>query len=178
MAEKEKAFRKIFDDYYQALCFYAGKLVKDLDDAKDIVQEVFVAFWEDQPEFPDRVALKAYLYTTVHHACLNHIKAQQIHDRHHQLIREESSEVEDSNYLTDRVESETMWQLMQAIDSLPEECQKVFRLSYIDELDIQSVAEKLNITTHTVKSQRTRAKQLLRDRLKDLYPLFACIFFS
>ena len=178
MTDREKAFRGIFDEFYQGLCFYAGKLVKDLDDAKDIVQEVFVALWEKPQEFTDRVALKAYLYTTVHHACLNLLKAQQIHDRHHQLIREESSEVEERNYLTDRVESETMWQLMQAIDSLPEECQKVFKLSYIDELDIQTVAEKLNITTHTVKSQRARAKQLLRDRLKDLYPLFACIFFS
>ena len=34
MTDREKAFRGIFDEFYQGLCFYAGKLVKDLDDAK------------------------------------------------------------------------------------------------------------------------------------------------
>ena len=78
--------------------------------------------------------------------------------------------------MTDRVESEVMWELMTAIDSLPEECRKVFKLSYMEGDDINEVARKLNISTHTVKSQRARAKQLLRERLKDLFPLFAYLF--
>ena len=57
-------------------------------------------------------------------------------------------------------------------------CRKVFTLSYMEGLDIKEVAEKLDISPHTVKSQRARAKQLLQERLKDLFPLLAYLFLN
>lgn len=172
---EEKLFKEIFDEHYRPLCFYASKYV-DMEDAKDITQNVFVELWQRNMKFPTPLALKAYLYTTVHNACMNHLKVAEIHQRHHEQIRAASSELDERNYVTDRVESEVMWELMTAIDSLPEECRKVFKLSYMEGDDINEVARKLNISTHTVKSQRARAKQLLRERLKDLFPLFAYLF--
>ena len=172
----EKFLEDTFNEYYRSLCFYAGKYVKDMEEVKDIVQNVFVDLWQQKRDFPTAVALKAYLYTSVYNACMNYLKLAEIHNHHHEHIRETTSEVEERNYVTDRIESEVMWELMTAIDNLPEECRKVFKLSYMEGLEINEVAEKLAISTHTVKSQRARAKQLLRERLKDLFPLFASLF--
>lgn len=175
---EEKALQEIYKEHYRSLCFYASKYVEDMEDAKDIVQNVFVDIWNRPKTFATPMNLKAYLYTTVYNSCMNHLKTRDIHERHHEDIREMSSEIEEHNYVTDRIESEVMWELLSAIDSLPEKCRKVFKLSYMEGLDIKEVAEKLDISPHTVKSQRARAKQLLQERLKDLFPLLAYLFLN
>lgn len=176
MANKEILLQNLFNEHYQHLCFYAGKYIKDMDNVKDIVQEVFVKIWEHDIDYQNPIAIRSYLYTTVYNVCMNYLKADTIHNRHHDRIRRESSEADTNNYVADRIENEVMWELFSAIEQLPEECRKVFKLSYIENLDIKEVASMLNISTHTVKSQRARAKKLLQERLKDLFPLVAYIF--
>ena len=172
----EKVLRDIYDEHYRRLCFYAGKYVKDTEDAKDIVQNVLVNLWKRNIAFSTPTALKAYLYTTVYNSCLNHLKAICVRNNYRKQNRETAEEIEEHNYMTDRIESEVMWELLTAIDSLPEECQKVFKLSYMEGCDIAEVARSLNISPHTVKSQRARAKKLLQERLKDLFPLLVYFF--
>lgn len=176
MVNKEKLLRDIFNEHYQHLCFYAGKYIKDQDDAKDIVQEVLVGILEKDVNFNNPLALKAYLYTTIYHSCMNSLKSDNIHDRHHARIRRESEEADHKNYMVDRIEDEVMWELFSAIEQLPEECKKIFKLSYIEGYDIQAVADTLDISIHTVKSQRARAKKILQEKLKDLFPLLVYIF--
>ena len=50
-------------------------------------------------------------------------------------------------------------------------------MSYIDHLDIQEITEQLNISKATVKTQRQRAKKFLRERLQNLYPILAILFY-
>lgn len=176
MTYKEQLLHEIFSEHYQCLCFYANKYVKDMDDVKDIVQEIFVKIWENNVDFQNTTALRAYLYTTVYNACMNHIKRANIHDKHHDKIRLETSEIEQQSYMVDRIENEIMWELLSTIEQLPEECRKVFKLSYLEGKDIKEVADILEISTHTVKSQRARAKKLLQEKLKDLFPLLVYFF--
>ena len=176
---KEQLIKKIYDEYYRPLCFYASKYTKDLDSAKDIVQQVFVKLWElNSLDFENDYALSAYLYSAVYRSCLNTINQDKTHKSHHRIILKESSDIDSKNYINDRIESEVLWQIFQAIDTLPVECRRIFKMSYIEGLTISQVAEMLNISEHTVKSQRARAKQLLADRLKNLYPLVIMLFMS
>ena len=80
------------------------------------------------------------------------------------------------NYLNERIENEILWEIFEAVEQLPEECKKVFKLSYIEKLDIAQVARLLNISEHTVKSQRARGKKLLQEYLKDLFSIASIIF--
>ena len=61
---------------------------------------------------------------------------------------------------------------------LPEECQKVFRMSYEEGKSVSEVAEILNISVHTVKSQRARAKKILQGKLQGLYSFVILFFLS
>ena len=81
------------------------------------------------------------------------------------------SDSDDSNYLLDRIEVEILFEVFSKIDELPKECNKIFKLSYIENLSNQEIADKLGISVNTVKSQKSRAKQLLRESLKDLFIL-------
>lgn len=175
---KEHFIKQVFDEYYRRLCFYASRYLSDPDETKDVVQEVLLTLWERNPEFQNQTALNAFLYSSVYHACINRLKLSNIHHRHHQRILEQSNLVDQTNYVTDRIESEVMWEIFTAIDSLPVECQKIFKLSYLEGYDLQKVAGELNISIHTVKSQRARAKKILQERLRDLFPVLAMLFLN
>lgn len=175
-SDREKFMKKVYDDYYQRLCFYASKYVEDMEDAKDIVQELFVRLWEGDMTFENEQALSSYLYSGVFHACLNFRKLNSIHERHHQEILYQQGTIDESNYVSGRIEHEVLWEVFQAVDDLPEESRKVFKLSYMEGRGIQEVADLLHISVHTVKSQRAYAKKLLKERLKDLYPVVLLIY--
>lgn len=167
----KEELNKLFQQYYHSLCFFAGKYISDVNEAKDTVQDVFVNIFEKKTTFNDSNAVKAYLYQAVYNSCLNNIKRKSIHCQVEKDIATELSELSENNYLNDRIETEVLLEIFDAVDSLPIECGKVFKLSYISGYDIESVARELDISTHTVKSQRTRAKKLLRASLKNVFLL-------
>ena len=59
---------------------------------------------------------------------------------------------------------------------LPERMREIFKKSYIDEVPDKQIAEELNVTLNTIKTQKARAKEYLRGRLGDLFAL-ACVIF-
>lgn len=177
-SEKNALLRQTYDKYYQRLCFYASKYINDFDAVEDTVQEVYIKLWEKDLHFENDYALSAYLYSSVYHACLNYLEQEGIHARHHRKILQ-NAEVEDSlNYVNERIENEVLWEVFHAVDDLPDECRKVFKLSYIEGHDLATVAEMLGISVNTVRSQRARGKKLLQERLKGLFPIAAFLFFS
>lgn len=69
------------------------------------------------------------------------------------------------------VRAEVYQEIMEAIQELPTECGRVFRLAYVDGLSNEKIAEQLFISVNTVKSQKNKAKIQLREKLKGLYPV-------
>lgn len=69
--------------------------------------------------------------------------------------------------------------LINALDSLPEKCKEVFELSCLEGMKYKDIAQQLNISINTVKSQRARAIELLKVKLIN-YPelLFFLLFFK
>ena len=89
----------------------------------------------------------------------------------------ERQEYQENEYFLRQVESEMFEEIFAAIEKLPTECRRIFKMSYIDHLDIQEITRQLNISQATVKTQRQRAKKFLRERLQDLYPILAILFY-
>lgn len=177
LGANEIVLHTIFERFYHPLCFYAEKYLRNDEDVKDVVQEIFVTIWEKKLSFPNEYALKAYLYSSVYHSCIDRVKLSGIHKKHQDYILAGMNEADPQSYLTDQIETEVLTELFQAIEKLPAECGKVFKLSYLEGLPIEDVAQKLEISVYTVKSQRARARKLLQENLKDLYPVLAYIFF-
>ena len=186
MSEKESfdlsnefTLRDVFTRYYQALCFYAGRLLRDNGvAAKDIVQDVFVSVWNRKLVFGNIYSLKAYLYSSVYHSCLDTIKTANIRQRHHRKIQDDhaSQRPDEFQFLNDRIEAEVLAEIFRAIEQLPTQCRKVFNLSYLEGLSVEQVAAEMEISVNTVKTQRARAKKLLKERLNDLYVILFWLF--
>ena len=60
------SFRELYEAYYDRLFYYGYKILKDRDAVKDIVQDTFVLFWEKRKGFTSVIAVKDFLYRSLH----------------------------------------------------------------------------------------------------------------
>ena len=174
----EAAFEKTFRTYYSRLCKYANSLLKDSDEAEEVVQTVFLTIWEKRADLEITFSIKAYLYRAVHNHCLNRFKHAAIKEAH----KEYSEHFIPQSYesVTQAIHaSELEEQIEHAVNRLPVQCQKAFRMSRFEELKYQEIAERLDISIKTVENQIGKALRILRVELADYLPsVFISLFFS
>ena len=173
--KQPEIFESVFHKYYASLCYFANKFVRDDEAARDIVQEVFLRFWESKGKFENQSSLKSFLYNCVQNAALNYLEKLQVRAKANRRLGLKSPDEED--VFCFQVETDVFEEIFAAIDELPTECQRIFKMSYIEMLDIKTICEQLDVAESTVKTQRQRAKKYLRERLQHLYPVVVFMFF-
>ena len=172
---EREAFQRLFEMYHKALCFFATRIVRDSLEAEDIVQDVFLAFWRmDRGGFPNLKTVKTFLYNSVQHRCLNYLRDLEIRDRNYRNLKRE--ELDEDYFLCQQIRAEVVAELFGAIDELPDKCKEIFKRSYVDGQEDKKIAEELDISLNTIKTQKQRAKSYLRGRLGDLF-VYAGMFF-
>ncbi|OFX47869.1 MAG: hypothetical protein A2046_02830 [Bacteroidetes bacterium GWA2_30_7] len=173
----KKSFEILFKQYFSALCQFARKYVRDLDTSKEIVHDCFVSFWDKRDTIDLSKPVKTYLFTTVHNKCLNHIRNNKKFDQN-----VENFELLDLSYHYNAsdslVEQEISSQINTAIESLPEKCKEIFKMSRFEEMKYKDIAEKLNLSIKTVEAQMSKALQVMRTSLSEyISALIYFIFF-
>lgn len=164
------AFEELFRSYFTPLCSFAQKYVNDIDEAKDIVHNVFINLWNKRDEVDMKTSLKSYLFQGVYNRSLNFIRD------HKKLVQFDTpqNEAELNKYVEskDHLESsEAESRINRALDDLPEKCREIFLMNRFDGLKYREIAEKLNISIKTVETQMSRALKTLRERLSDMITL-------
>ena len=167
----EKAFEQIFREYYQGLVGYAIKMLKEKEGAEEIVQEVFVKIWEKRETVEIKTSLKSYLFRSVHNHCLNQIKHIEIRENYKQ-DNKERIEREQEDFTEKFNQFELQRQIEQAINELPEQRQKIFRLSRFEGLKYREIAEQLDVSVKTVEAQMGKALKSMREALKEYLPIW------
>jgi RNA polymerase sigma-70 factor (ECF subfamily) len=164
------AFEKLYEKYYTFLCLIAGHIVKNPNDAEEIVSDVFVKLWNlrEKPEI--KTSIKAYLIRAVRNTSLNYLERNKISNKLSESINTADLQLLawDSDYpLGQLYEKEVLEILDQGINKLPENCREIFLLSRNEDLKYSDIAEKQGISVNTVKTQMKIALSRLRDSLKD-----------
>jgi RNA polymerase sigma-70 factor, ECF subfamily len=171
------AFEMFFRTYYQPLCNYAYSFIRDRDEAEEIVQSAFLSMWEKRDTLDIKTSLKSYLYTVVRNTSLNVIKHEKIKQKHvgEALANEERSH---ENVTQKILSSELEERIQHAIESLPEQCRLVFKLSRFEELKYSEIAEQLKISIKTVENQMGKALKIMREQLKDYLPVLILLLMN
>lgn len=157
----EEVFHALFEHYYPKLLQFANNFIYDKDICKDHVQEVFMALW-DQRETLSIMSLKSYLFTAIRNKSLTYLRNMGIKDKHNVHLIEFFFETHDEDILED---SDILLQVKNAVNELPSEMKRIFQLKYAHDLTMNEIAEDLNISVSTVKTQLSRARQKLRTQL-------------
>lgn len=159
-----------FKNFYQPLCRYAYTFLQDREDAEEVVQNAFLGMWEKRSNLSIHTSAKSYLYAMVRNACLNVLK----HEKIKQKYAGEQMVVTQGGYeaVTETVHSDELERrIYDAMNTLPEQCRLVFKLSRFEELKYAEIAEHLNISVKTVENHMGKALKLMREALKDYLPL-------
>ena len=173
----EKVFETIFRRYYSSLCSYAFTIIHDLNDAEEVVQDVFLKLWEKHQSIKIHASLKSYLYRAVHNSCLNRLKHQKVKQKHdeHWLSQKETVSEDASKKVR---EEEIEKAIHDAIEGLPEQCKAVFMLSRFEHLTYAEIADNRSISVKTVENHMIKALRILREKLKDFLPLLMLVFIN
>jgi len=71
-------FEEIYRLYYAPLCFYCLRYVGDMEEAKEIVQGLFLKIWLRKEDLKITTSVKSYLYKSVQNYALNYLKQEQV----------------------------------------------------------------------------------------------------
>lgn len=167
----EKCVKMMFDNYYQLLCVFALRFLHSFDDAEDVVQDVFVNFWEKKKGTAFSGSLKSYLLGAVQKAALYHKRSEgdvvfESIDAYADLLADDMSEEREEELLARKEK------LYKELQLLPEKCREVFMTVVLEGLSYKETAEKLDVSVNTVKTHYTRALKQLRNNLDTIVLLF------
>jgi RNA polymerase sigma-70 factor (ECF subfamily) len=162
----EPSFERLFKSNYRELHAYAQVMLRDPDIAEEIVQNMFLKFWEKRSLLNIQSSIKAYLYKCVYHECLNHLKHDKIKMKYQDYAAYSmNTEHEAASSKAELTELEFRLQL--ALNELPEHCRTIFQMSRFEELKYREIADQLGLSIKTVENQMGKALKILRVKLAD-----------
>lgn len=164
--KKEAVVESLFRDNFEALSRLAMKYIGDFDNSKDIVHEVFIAFWQKFDALPHDTKYKGYLFTGVRNKSLNYLRDQK---KHLNIV---DAEMQTSPAAEDSLETQELGrEIDYALNLLPDRCREIFELSRFEGMKYTQIADQLDISIKTVEAQMSKALRLMRDHLKDFLVL-------
>lgn len=156
-----KVFEMLFKHYYEALCRYSMAYVGAVEEAEEIVQELFYRIWKNREDFEISFSIKAYLYGAVRNNSLQYLEHQQVK----QNYKEQIIMSDNSKYISLEEEleyKELIERIDKALNKLPKRQQEIFVMSKYNGLKHKEIAEKLNLSVKTIEAEMTKTLKELR----------------
>lgn len=169
-----EAFRLLFEKYWQDLFTIAYKRLHSSEDAKDILQDVFLSLWNNIENITVEDSLGGYLYTALRNKIFNHFEKQQV--RLQNLMRQKVNPVEAEETIWSSFCTKELQQFIALqVSHMPEKMRQIYLLSKEERLTNAEIAALLDLSTQTVKNQLHNALGRLRKSLADSHFSFFLI---
>lgn len=170
------AFEEIYERFNGLLYIYACKLVHDKEDARDIVQEIFVYLWSN-PNIKIKSQLSSYLYTAVRYKIFDWLDKNK--SKSNYLLSLEKF-VDQGDCITDNYirEKEFASIIEKEVSLLPPKMRQIFEMSRQQHLSQKEIAELLHLSDKTVKKQMSNALKVLRLKLTSFLILAIVLIIS
>lgn len=169
-------FEKLFKEYFKPLTSFAFKFVKDVDDAKSIVHDVFMKIWEKKDEIDMSKSVKSYLFTSVNNRSLNFIRDNKKFTNEELIMDMQHDEHwEPENAMS---AEEIQKKVDATLESISPKVKQVFEMSRNEGLKYKEIAEKLDISVKTVETHMSTALKALRENLKEYLTVIVLFLLS
>lgn len=174
----EVAFATLYREYYPRLQPVIWKSAAVGVSAEDILQSAFLKIWLHRQELPHLKDLKPWIFKVVYREYLiavrKKIRYQDKLDNYSSIATVDTSP--DSPF-QDTVYQEIRNYIQEIVDGLPDQRRTIYQMSRDHGLKLPEIAEKLNISIHTVKSTLQTVLKILREKLKEAgYDPLAVLF--
>ena len=166
-----RVFEQLFRTYYRMLCLEVKGYISAKHLVEEIVCDVFTKVWQNRENIFIQTSIRNYLVKSVHNKCIDYyryIKSQNTSEY-------DISDMQESYTLADlgedpldyMISREFENKVTEAIESLPEQYKKTFKLSRYSNLSYSEIAKEMHISVNSVKTNIKKALAKLRDKLKD-----------
>jgi RNA polymerase sigma-70 factor (family 1) len=167
------AYTQIYDRYERLLFIHAYKRLQNREEARDIIQDLFIVLWTKREDVNLISSLRAYLYTATRNRIFDLIARQKLQSNY---VLSLQKFIDAGDYTTDhRIRINQLNAIIEKeIAQLPAKMREVFELSRNEQLSHREIAERLDISEQTVKKQVQNALKVLKVKLG---PLFTMLLF-
>lgn len=167
------AFDEIYSRHWSALYGMAYNILRDHSSSKDIVQDIFIWFWEHRDQW-NLTSCKGYLLTAVRFKTANYIRANKARQEFYHGISMKNIAPIDEGVLMEVRQLESL--IHKITQELPERCRQIFSMSRFEQLSNKEIAEKMNISEKTVEGHITTALKKLKEKLGKGNPILFFFF--
>jgi RNA polymerase sigma-70 factor (ECF subfamily) len=136
--------------------------VSDTADAEDLVTDVFIRFLDKPRSFNNIVAVRAFLYTSVYHACINWSIKKSRKDKNQESLRIYLSNDWEDYALSKLISREGANELSAAMENISAQSRQVCKMLYFEGLTLAEVAKQMKLSKNTVKNHQARGLKVLR----------------
>jgi RNA polymerase sigma-70 factor, ECF subfamily len=159
------AFQTLFHKYYGTLCNRALSITQSRQMAEEIVSDVFLKIWKNREVLQIKVSVQAYLMKATYNLSIDYIRQA----TRHRTLTSELNDDFTSDYVSpsDKViGDEVQYIIESAIDALPPQCKRIFRMSRDAEMTYAEIATSLNLSIKTIETHMGRSLKYLRATLR------------
>jgi RNA polymerase sigma-70 factor (family 1) len=156
--------KEIYRRYFGLLYSHVYRRLPDREEARDIVQEVMLTLWNKREQLVANTVLSSYLYTLTRNRVLNTYRNQKV--RLAYLTSLQSFVDKGENITDEKLREKELIELVEKeVSALPPQMKLIFEMSRNLEMSHQQIADELNISPHTVRTQVRSALRILRAKL-------------
>ncbi len=161
---KENAFALLHQQLYPSLFNYAVKMIRDGELTDDLLQDLFIKFWQNKEHIGNIENVKGYFYRSVRSMILNHIKSSQLKASKLEAMPEPDLEFSKEDImLIQEVDVEASRAMAAALNKLPASQREVVYMHFYEELEYTQIAEITGTKYQSVVNNVYRAVQVLRE---------------
>lgn len=161
---EEKGFDFFFRELFPSLCFFANRMLNNKCEAEDIASYAFIKIWKRHSQFDNTKNIRSYLYQIVRNDCLKFLQQSSRTAATQNEIKYLATINVDDNCEADIIRAEFFHELYKAVNNLPSECRRVFKMLYIEGKTVREIAQELKLSPSTIKTQKARGLAVLKKK--------------
>ena len=163
-----RAFKELMNRYQNKVYAKVISMLKNEEDTKDLIQEIFIKVFNNLPKFKMNSSFSTWLYIITVNTTLNYIENQKrkptwwlTEDYDLEFCQQEESEI--MHIMGKGVEAEDVGVCIEeTLEKLTESDKKILEMRFFDELDYQTISEKIGIGLSAMKMRLKRAREEFR----------------
>ena len=156
-----KAFHEILSRYQNPVYGFAFSIIRDIHEAEDICQEVFLRLYRTAETYCGSAALRTYLFRITRNLCIDHLRKMRP-----ETMTDPPEAVHARTPLKNLCTAELRSQIDLILSELPANQRAAIHLRHEQEMSYQEIADTLEVTYHAVESLLSRARKTFRSKFK------------
>ncbi|HPR65458.1 MAG TPA: RNA polymerase sigma factor [Thermoanaerobaculia bacterium] len=153
---------------------FCTRYLGDREEAKDVVQEVFIKVWEQIGKYDSKYAPNTWIYRIATNLCIDHIRSRGSRDKAYQrMFRVLPEDMSHKVALTNLQREEVERILQELSGALSAKQRAVFLLHELEEMDTPTIAKVMKCQQVTVRNHLFHARKIVTQHLRERYPEYA-----